>query len=168
MCLQLELLDGSVIAHEPTTPQAHRQVPPSVALVDGSRVAEAQPGSWEARTWPLCRESLTAWAPTVSSSCRSSSSSSYSVWCACWAQPFATSAPGLGSTVCHICAGTGLNRLPHLRRDWARPCHICTETGLTGAQCVGQRRVVGAAPMLLLAQAAEPFRQGVQCPLRVR
>ena len=71
-------------------------------------VAEAQPGSWEARTWPLCRESLTAWAPTVSSSCRSSSSSSYSVWCACWAQPFATSAPGLGSTVCHICAGTGL------------------------------------------------------------
>ncbi len=44
------------------------------------------------------------------------------------------SAPGLDSPPCHICAGTGLTPLPHLRqdyshprpqlcRDWAYPCH---------------------------------------------
>ncbi len=33
-----------------------------------------------------------------------------------WALPAPTSAPGLGSPS-HICAGTGLSPLPHLRRD---------------------------------------------------
>jgi hypothetical protein len=35
----------------------------------------------------------------------------------------AASAPGLGLSRCRICAGTGAQPLPHLRRDW-RPCGI--------------------------------------------
>ena len=52
--------------------------------------------------------------------------------------PSSTAAPGLGSPLCHICAGTGLTAatsapglgapLPHLHRDWAHRCHICTRT----------------------------------------
>jgi hypothetical protein len=47
--------------------------------------------------------------------------------------PCRTSAPGLGSPLPHICAGTGLTPAAHLRRDWARPAHICAVTGLAPA-----------------------------------